>query len=333
MINIEGLLGKVANNGATLLGILAHGEWNTLVQAVRELQQIVASDSRLANMQAAINQFSEEIESFSSTYSADLQNVNTAIDNNHLLYDVVRIAGVLDSATTTSGTVTQSVTWEDVYYVKNTNRFVCKRGDEYYTSWNGMFDWCADSSGVPYRTKAYLGDGEVYSYDTNAHELKLIGDARYQRLLTEINELTTNLGSLYEELQEYEAKQETSLTHAHFEGFISGVIHMEQISLDNYVAANSHVLYYRDLHKFILRYGVKYYSSWQNMADYNDANTGHPYTNKIYIYANQMYMYDFDNGILKPISIGLLGPMTAAEYEALGSDVNDDILYAIYEEE
>lgn len=44
MVNIEDLLGKVANNGATLQGILAHGEWNTLVQAVRELQGLVASD-------------------------------------------------------------------------------------------------------------------------------------------------------------------------------------------------------------------------------------------------------------------------------------------------
>ena len=50
MINVEELLGKVANNGATLAGILAYGEWNTLVQAVRELQGLVASDERLANL-------------------------------------------------------------------------------------------------------------------------------------------------------------------------------------------------------------------------------------------------------------------------------------------
>lgn len=61
MINIEDLLGKVANNGATLAGILAYGEWNRLVKAVRELQGLVASDERLANLNEQLTALDDRI--------------------------------------------------------------------------------------------------------------------------------------------------------------------------------------------------------------------------------------------------------------------------------
>ena len=67
MVNIEDLLGKVANNGATLGGILAHGEWNTLVQAVRELQQLVASDEKLNTINEKLLTLQSQIESVSQS--------------------------------------------------------------------------------------------------------------------------------------------------------------------------------------------------------------------------------------------------------------------------
>lgn len=73
MVNVEGLLGKVANNGATTLGILVYSEWNTLVQAVKELQGIVGSDNRYSELNGKVVNVLQRL--------ANVQASMTALDN------------------------------------------------------------------------------------------------------------------------------------------------------------------------------------------------------------------------------------------------------------
>lgn len=75
MINVQELLGKVANNGTTLAGILAYGEWNTLVQAVRELQGLVASDERLNNINTQLTALSDRITALKTEKDGEIAQV------------------------------------------------------------------------------------------------------------------------------------------------------------------------------------------------------------------------------------------------------------------
>lgn len=338
MVNIEDLLGKVANNGATLLGVLAHGEWNTLVQAVRELQQIVASDERLEEQSARIAELTQTLADSLSTITTDI-NAITAEDQAH---HTARIAGIITSAITYStSTVETSVDWTMVYYSEYLHRFVCKYNEVYYTFWEGMNTWCSNS-GIPYGGKVYIHDNRLYSYDSTSGLLKEAGAvtiAAIENAISILQETVAVLGgSAQENSEDIEALQSEALSYHHmrFDGIISEYVRMEQTALPQPTGAYvpGKVYFSEYWGRFFYQTGQKNYDVWWQGNLWNDQTTWQPYINKMYINDNKIYMFNATSSRLEQVGFNIF-TMTNSAYEALveSGHVDELAFYATYEDE
>ena len=357
MIDIQGLLGKVANSGSTLAGILAHGEWNTLVQAVRELQLIVASDSRLANMQESINQLANGITTFENSvngtiedFQRDLNALSDVVDEKASIIELSEYSHNGDCFERNEGKTIYTWDNEKATVVvaelpdglspgetETHIELVCYTPSIIGYGKSGMFLTWIQSVVNGKNVWLFNGSYNAASLSTDHPLLTLFG----------LNSASANQDGLMskedkeflDSLSNSPADQNHYLTLVNFDGFLNIVVFFEQTSLlvTPEIRPHCQILFYKNIHRFVLRYGTHYYTSWSTMSEHNktDPSTGtiDPYTDKQYFYNNQIYMYDFNSGSLNPVSMGVLGPMTAAEYAALGDNVNDNILYAIAEED
>lgn len=364
MIDLDGLLGKVANNGATLLGILAHGEWNTLVQAVKELQQVVASDERLATLSDRITALNDKVTALSATVESktkeistltdgldtlisdysDISKAITAIKDDDTLHHTIRFGGVITRVVSVvqMGLTITDYTYADVFYYKPGNRFVIRYNGLYYSTWSTVTPW-ADYLGTPRPEKVYLCDGRVYVYDGT--ELAEVGGQRFTDLETAMAEVQHDIETLQENHQatthtietlsedvntSIQALQaEDRKNHiAFFNGFVTDTIEIEQkgyIPQDGMSPFGS-VLFYEKQHCFVYKDGFKYYNTWSGMDPYqNDASQ--PYTTKLYIYDNRIYMYDYGTGKLMPVGAGIVALKEEAYQELSDAGLLDDNMY------
>lgn len=79
MIDIDTLLNKVANGGTTAYGILAVGEWNTLVQAVKELQGLSASAETVAALQSSLNKLNTRLTAVEGVAEKNTSSASSAL--------------------------------------------------------------------------------------------------------------------------------------------------------------------------------------------------------------------------------------------------------------
>lgn len=338
MVNIEELLGKVANNGATLYGILAHGEWNTLVQAVRELQQIVASDERLEEMNSRIATLTQTLADSLSAITTDLT-AREADDHEH---HTSRIAGIITSTITySSGTVPVSVDWTMVYFSEYLHRFVCKYNEVYYQYWNDMDVWCSNS-GVPFGGKVYIYDNRLYSYESESGLLKEAGAvtiAAIEQAISVLQETVEALGGQTSEMSDdVEQLQKDALAYhtARFDGILDGYINIEQEGLTRPTGAyiQGQVYFCNYFGCFIYRSGLKYYRVWWEQYIWNDTRTGQPYLDKMYLHDDHIYMFNAETSRMVQVGFNIL-TMSSSEYEALveSGHVDETKFYGTYEDE
>lgn len=87
-----------------------------------------------------------------------------------------------------------------------------------------------------------------------------------------------------------------------FGGIVKGDITIEMVGLANPIYTYLNVLWAVETGQFVLKIGSKYYNAWSTMWDYVDRNNLTPYTEKMYVCEEGIYMYDGSE--LKQVSGG-----------------------------
>ena len=209
LTDISSLKGKVANGGATSQGILTSENWNMLVSAVDELQDVSlvgvtpsvslntssvvalltfnTGNGTTKTCQITLPAVSEssagvftpaQLSEIKSLITAAQNTANTAANTATTAKDLARngvtarFNGFVDEATIGLVSV---VNPEGIYFVKSEKRFAAKYSGGYSNNWPDADKYSDDLRTEILKDKAYICDGKLYVWDADSETLVAAG--------------------------------------------------------------------------------------------------------------------------------------------------------------
>lgn len=330
---------KVENEGTTSSGRLTADEFNELVEFVN------ATDETANTNATNIATNAEDIDALEETTDSHSKSIAVLEANGVMPFDGF-VEGVSYNESAIGSSQPESI-WYDTenrlfVALSGSKYYSLWVYDTEHPDCTSSYEMYNDDDGVLRKDKVYLYNKQLYIWDEDEANLvvakpEVINNLRsedtdialsaYQGMLLnndieDLEELTETHTSEIEELQESASTNKSGVNSvtgdvamlkqqgvAPFDGFVSGVSYSTSA-----VGSSVNSIWFDTTNKlFVALYSSKYYSTWDvdsSCQDLYQDDDGNIYTDKVYLYDHQLYVWSDDDETLV-----IVPPETATDDE------------------